>query len=688
MAELAFPPGFVWGAATAAYQIEGANEADGRSDSIWDRFCATPGKVRNGDSGAVACDFYRRFPEDIALMRGLGLDSFRFSIAWPRVLPDGTGRVNEAGLDFYDRLVDELLANGIAPCVTLYHWDLPQALEDAGGWPARETAEAFVGYVEAVASRLGDRVSHWVTHNEPWVASWLGYGWGVHAPGRTSDEDAVAAAHHLLLSHGWAVPVLRSLSPGADVGITLNLAHVEPALPTAEHAESARVVDGNLNRWFLDAIFRGEYPDDMPYSPPVQAGDLEAIAVPIDFLGVNYYFRILAEPSSNGGLPPMAYVPGATYTDMGWEVNPDGFHSCLARVARDYAPPAIYVTENGAAFGDVRLHDGSVLRPGARGLPRGTPRSRRARNRRRRADPRLLRLVAARQLRVVPRLREAVRDRLRRLCDAGAGAEVELLLVPRLRGGAAGGTDMVRIGLMLWTVREECAGGAFESTLREVAEMGYEGIELFDLHGHGPGEVASWLADTGLVPCGRHATLDVIESQLPALAAEARTLGWRRLVVSWVDPSELGPDLVVRLTTAAAAAAAHGLELGFHNHDAEVRPRDGGPGFLDELLASDELFLELDLGWAWYAGADPLSLLARARGRCPLVHVKDFHSREPGSFAPVGDGEVGYELVAPAAIAAGAEWLLVEQDETDGPALDAARRSLEALTAMVVEVAV
>ena len=241
-----------------------------------------------------------------------------------------------------------------------------------------------------------------------------------------------------------------------------------------------------------------------------------------------------------------------------------------------------------------------------------------------------------------------------------------------------------RIGLMLWTVRAECAR-AFEPTLREVAGMGYEGVELFDLHSHEPEEVASWLADTGLVACGRHASLDAVESQLPALAAEAQTLGWRRLVVSWVDPSQLGPALVRRLTAATAAASAHGLELGFHNHDAEVRPRNGDASFLDELLAGDALFLELDLGWVWYAGADPLSLLERARGRCPLVHVKDFARREPGSFAPVGDGAVGYERVAPAAVAAGVEWLLVEQDETEGPALEAAQRSLEALTAMVIE---
>ena len=243
---------------------------------------------------------------------------------------------------------------------------------------------------------------------------------------------------------------------------------------------------------------------------------------------------------------------------------------------------------------------------------------------------------------------------------------------------------MARVGLMLYTVREDCARD-FEGTLRAVASFGYDGVELFDLHGHEPDQVAAWLADTGLVAVGRHASLDAIESELPALAEEARTLGWRRLSVSWVDPSALGPDLVQRLTAAAASAAAHGLELGFHNHDAEVKPRDDGASFLDDLLAADAVFLELDLGWAWYAGADPLTLLGRARGRCPLVHVKDFSSREPGSYAPVGDGLVGYEQVAPAAIAAGAEWLLVEQDETEGTSLEAARRSLEALTAMVAE---
>jgi sugar phosphate isomerase/epimerase len=243
-----------------------------------------------------------------------------------------------------------------------------------------------------------------------------------------------------------------------------------------------------------------------------------------------------------------------------------------------------------------------------------------------------------------------------------------------------------RLGLMLYTVRDECARD-FPATLREVAAIGFEGVELFDLHGRTPAEVARVLDETGLAACARHASLDAIESTLPELAAEADELGWRRLVVSWVDPASLGAALVGRLDAAAGEAARQGLELGFHNHDAEVRPLEGGPSFLDRLLAGADLFLELDLGWAWYAGVDPIDLLGSARGRCPLVHVKDFHSREGRRFAPVGDGAVGYERVAPAAIEAGVEWLLVEQDETDGPSLEAARRSLDALGAMIEVVA-
>src|ERR671930_907499 len=320
---LSFPPGFVWGAATASYQIEGAVHEDGRGESVWDRFAAAPGKVRNGDTGEVACDFYHRYREDVALMRELRLDAFRFSIAWPRVLPEGRGRVNAAGLNFYDRLVDELLAHGVEPFATLFHWDTPQALEDAGGWPARATAEAFVEYAETVAARLGDRVRYWTTHNEPWVCAWIGHAWGEHAPGRTSETDAVAAAHHLLLSHGWAVEAIRRAVPDAQVGITLNLAHAYPASETPEDEAAAWQVDGEGNRWFLDPIFRGAYPADLlerneMVAPFVRDGDLATIAAPIDFLGINNYFRYIVAAGVEG--PRMAGNPEALHTDMGWEV--------------------------------------------------------------------------------------------------------------------------------------------------------------------------------------------------------------------------------------------------------------------------------------------------------------------------------------------------------------------------------
>jgi beta-glucosidase len=368
MTETTFPADFTWGAATASYQIEGAVDEDGRGESIWDRFCATPGKVRNGECGAVACDFYHRFPSDIALMRELGIGSFRFSTAWPRILPEGRGRVNEAGLDFYDRLVDALLESGIQPCVTLYHWDLPQPLEDRGGWPARELVDAFAEYVEVVAGRLGDRVRHWITHNEPWVVAWLGYGWGLHAPGRASEADALATAHHLLLSHGRAVEVLRRDVPGAEVGITLNLMHDYPASDAEEDVAATRHVDGFRNRWFLDPIYRGEYPADLlehfaASLPAVADGDLRTIAGPIDFLGVNVYSRGVIGSGPDGGGPIFVRVPDSEYTDMDWEVYPPGLFDLLVRLRDDYAPGRIAVTENGAAFSDVRVHDGQVRDP-------------------------------------------------------------------------------------------------------------------------------------------------------------------------------------------------------------------------------------------------------------------------------------------------------------------------------------
>jgi beta-glucosidase len=362
----AFPSDFVWGSASASYQVEGAADEDARGESIWDRFAATPGKVRNGEDGAIACDFYHRYPDDIGLMRDLGLDAFRFSIAWPRILPEGRGSVNNRGLDFYDRLVDALLDAGIRPFATLYHWDLPQTLEDAGGWPARETVDAFGEYVQAVVSRLGDRPVQWITLNEPWVSAWVGYGWGHHAPGRTSERDALAAAHHLMLAHGRAIEILRAGAPSAKLGITLNLGHVYPE--SDDDADAARHVDGFNNRWFLDPIFRGEYPEDMldhfaDSLPDVHDGDLAEIATPLDFLGVNNYSRNLIRADRNGGGPIHVRDPHSQYTDMGWEVYPDGLQDLLVRLRDDYAPPAIYITENGAAFPDVRGHDGHVHDP-------------------------------------------------------------------------------------------------------------------------------------------------------------------------------------------------------------------------------------------------------------------------------------------------------------------------------------
>jgi beta-glucosidase len=332
---------------------------------VCDRSAATPGKVRGGDTGEIACDFYHRYPEDIALMRELGLGAFRFSISWPRVFPNGRGPLNQAGLDFYDRLVDELLAAGIEPFPTLFHWDTPQALEDAGGWPVRTTAEAFVEYAETVVARLGDRVRHWTTHNEPGVVSSHGYGFGVHAPGRADEADAVAAAHHLLLSHGWAVEAIRRLAPTASVGLALDLAQPYPASDSAEDLAAAWQIDGEGNRWFLDPVFRGSYPADLVernelVAPHVRDGDLEAIAAPIDFLGVNNYFRTVV---TAGGDRPRQLRPEAQYTDMDWEVYPDGLYRLLVRVTEDYSPPALYVTENGAAFGDIRGHDGKVHDP-------------------------------------------------------------------------------------------------------------------------------------------------------------------------------------------------------------------------------------------------------------------------------------------------------------------------------------
>jgi beta-glucosidase len=361
-----FPPDFRWGAAVSAYQVEGAVDEDGRGESIWDRFSATPGKIANGDTGRVACDSYRRYPEDVELMRELGLNAYRFSIAWPRILPRGRGQVNAAGIDFYDRFVDELLASGIEPFVTLYHWDLPQVLEDAGGWPRRETVEAFVEYVEVVASRIGDRVRNWITQCEPWVIAWLGYGYGEHAPGRKNDADALAALHHVLVAHGRAVEVLRGSSPEAAVGITIDLVAFEPLTGSPEDARAVSEADVFRNRVVLDPVLLGEYPPEVVARfsgslPVIEDGDMALVSAPLDFLGVNYYTRNVVRAGPDGA-PLVVPVEGTEHTEMGWEVYPDGLHHLLVRLRDEYSSPPLFVTENGAAYAD-RLVDGKVDDP-------------------------------------------------------------------------------------------------------------------------------------------------------------------------------------------------------------------------------------------------------------------------------------------------------------------------------------
>lgn len=360
MAEfLQFPAGFAWGAATAAYQIEGAVQEDGRGPSIWDTFAHTPGRTLNGETGDVACDHYHRWQHDIGLMKELGLKAYRFSIAWPRILPTGRGQINQAGLDFYDRLVDGLMAAGIAPYVTLYHWDLPQALQDQGGWQNRDTCNAFADYAQIVAERLGDRVHHWITHNEPLVVAFFGHYMGFHPPAVMDPAASAQVAHHLLLSHGMAVPVLRAT--GGQVGITLVLQPVYPATSSKADLAVARREETIWQKWFMDPLFKGAYPlDDMAAAglpaPNAQAGDMELIAQPMDFLGVNYYTRNIARGSASSD----GIQEEAEHSTMGWEVYPDGLRVLLELVQQKYAPKAIYITENGAAFEDTLGADGTV----------------------------------------------------------------------------------------------------------------------------------------------------------------------------------------------------------------------------------------------------------------------------------------------------------------------------------------
>jgi beta-glucosidase len=376
MPEMTFPSDFVWGTATASYQIEGATREDGRGASIWDAFAATPGAIADGSNGDIADDHYHRYLEDVALMADLGVNAYRFSIAWSRIQPDGTGRANPRGIDFYRRLSESLLERGITPYATLYHWDLPLALEQAGGWLSRDTADRFGEYAHETSAALGDLVKHWITLNEPWCGAFLGYASGIHAPGKTLGTRSAQAAHHLLLGHGRAVSAVRAAAPDSQVGITLNLYSVKPASDSEADLDAARRIDGLQNRLFLEPVLTGAYPADVigdlgqeEWFSANPATDAAEIAAPLDFLGINYYSRHtvaagLADAtvaSSNPGSEFVEFVDtGAAKTLMGWEIHPDGLIDVLEQ-AHAYAPDLpLYITENGAAYEDVVKADGTI----------------------------------------------------------------------------------------------------------------------------------------------------------------------------------------------------------------------------------------------------------------------------------------------------------------------------------------
>lgn len=369
-----FPEGFLWGTATASYQIEGAWNKHGKGESTWDRFTHTPGHIKNNDTGDVADDHYRLWKKDIALMKKLGLKAYRFSISWPRVLPAGRGKINQKGLDFYSKLVDGLLDANIIPFITLDHWDLPQKLEDQGGWVLRSTADAFVEYADLMSRTLGDRVKNWITHNEPAVVAWTGYGTGHHAPGLRDFSTAIPVSHHLLLSHGWSVPVIRRNSSNSEIGIAPDIWWRTSASNSRADLDLVRRDDGFLVRWFLDPLYGRGYPTDvisdftkMGALPNgldfIQPGDMETISIPTDFIGLNYYSRHIyrANNSDNGPQTvfPQPQTP-AHWTEMGWEIYPDGLTNVLKRLYFNYQPPKIYITENGASYSTAPDEKGIV----------------------------------------------------------------------------------------------------------------------------------------------------------------------------------------------------------------------------------------------------------------------------------------------------------------------------------------
>ena len=361
MSKILYPSNFLWGAATAAYQVEGAWDEDGKGESIWDRFSHTPGKITNSDTGDVACDHYHRYPEDIAWMRQIGLKAYRFSISWPRVLPAGFGKVNSAGLDFYDRLVDALLAANIEPFITLHHWDYPQVLYERGGWIKRDNLPYFSDYAAILVKHLGDRVRRWTTFNEPGVMAVNGYVRGDHAPGVKNDTKmALQVAHNLMLAHGMAVQAIRSCYPQLEVGIVLNQWGVDPASDDPADLAAAELAWNSREIGFLHPIFRGYYHPQMIESagnefPEVKPGDMALISQKLDFLGINTYSRSVV-----GKQGPISPIPGSEYTDMGWEVCAPAFRRLLNRINRDYHLPPIYITENGSAFPDTLTPDGKI----------------------------------------------------------------------------------------------------------------------------------------------------------------------------------------------------------------------------------------------------------------------------------------------------------------------------------------
>lgn len=384
-----FPADFLFGAATSSFQIEGAAHEDGKGPSIWDDFCRIPGAVLNGDTGDVAIDHYHRYRDDVALMQQLNLQAYRFSISWPRIIPNGRGAIEKRGIDFYDCLVDELLAKNITPLATLYHWDLPSALQKSGGWANRDTAYAFAEYTNVISSALGDRVKQWATHNEPWVVAFIGNAAGIMAPGIKDPNVAFDVAHHLLLGHGLAMNELRTTVPDGKHGIVLNLApvYIDEASVPADHPahQAARLADGQLNRIWLDPLFKGEYAQDLldlNYFTPgiVHAGDFDIIGAPMDWLGINYYQDIRFVPADENtihaevlpGVPNTTMFPGVNglteapavgeITSFGWSVTPHGLTNLLKRVTADYPTvPPMYITENGAAYDDPiiegHIHD-------------------------------------------------------------------------------------------------------------------------------------------------------------------------------------------------------------------------------------------------------------------------------------------------------------------------------------------